>query len=299
MGNSGSTAPPDSNDVLVHSFQLDADTDYCSLPICCPGKQAMFHPPKNFSSHLTTFIPHGEGVKMIEEINSILRATAFPNRQCNLFFFLCMLASFSSVGFFNIGLMRSIGFDDASDGIVGSIGFMMAGLFLPYVLYFGLMIYKKVSRKTKLLSYVQEWNEKKNNGVFISLGGGGNVRGVAVGSETGGNYENFYMATWDPKSLLVRGYLHVFVNYQERANWCQQSNVPFVAPVPPHQQTMLQQIAPQAQASAIPAEFQVPAGYALVAENYQPPQEFQVPAGYALVPMTQDLPPNYDQANKM
>jgi hypothetical protein len=39
MGNSGSSPPPDSDDVLVHSFQLDADTDFCSLPVCWPRKQ--------------------------------------------------------------------------------------------------------------------------------------------------------------------------------------------------------------------------------------------------------------------
>ena len=158
---------------------------------------------------------------------------------------------------------------------------------------------QKTFPEKNLLNFVQEWNEKKNDGVFISLGGGGKVRRVTVGSDTGGNYENFYMATLDPKSLLVRGYLHVFVNYQERFNWCQQNNIAFVPPVPPHQQTMAQQIAPQSQVPTVPVGFQVPAGYALVPENYQPPQEFQVPPGYALVPQQQDLPPDYNTASKM
>ena len=185
---------------------------------------------------------------------------------------------------------------------------MMMGMFLPYIIYFGLMMYKKSERKSSLQMFLQEWNEKKGNGVYISLGGGGNVRGVAVGSETGGTYENFCMATRDPKSLFVRGYLHVFVNYQERANWCQRNGVPFVPPVPMHQQTMEQQIAPQGQfpappagypAPAPPAGYQVPAGFALVPVPNQPPPEFQVPAGYALVPQSQDVPPSYSQANKM
>ena len=116
------------------------------------------------------------------------------------------------------------------------------------------------------------------------------------------------MATWDPKSLLVRGYLHVFVNYQERANWCQRNGVPFVPPVPMHQQTIEQQIAPQGQfsappagypAPAPPAGYQVPAGFALVPVPNQPTPEFQVPAGYALVPQSQDVPPSYSEANKM
>ena len=78
MRNSQFSAPPDANDVLVQSFQLDADADDLSLPICCPGKQAMFHVPRNFSSHLSSFIPYEEGVKMIKEINQILLKTAFP-----------------------------------------------------------------------------------------------------------------------------------------------------------------------------------------------------------------------------
>ena len=135
-------------------------------------------------------------------------------------------------------------------------------------------------------------------GVFLSLGGDGTVRGVPVGCETGGTYENFQMATWDHESNLVRGYLHVFVNYQERANWCQRNGVPFVPPVPPQQQTIQQQIAPQ----SVPVGFQIPAGFALVPENYQPPQEYQVPAGYALVPQVpqaQDSPPAYEEAKNM
>ena len=76
MGNSHFSVPPDANDVLVECFQLDADAAYLSLPICCPGKQAMFHVPRN------------------------------------------------------------------------------------------------------LLTFVQEWNEKKGNGVYISLGEGGTVSGV-------------------------------------------------------------------------------------------------------------------------
>eukprot|EP00092_Neocalanus_flemingeri_P023128 GFUD01025077.1.p1 GENE.GFUD01025077.1~~GFUD01025077.1.p1 ORF type:complete len:234 (+),score=42.72 GFUD01025077.1:54-704(+) len=216
---------------------------------------------------------------MIEDINKILLETAFPNRHYNPLIIICILLS-----------MLSLGLSTFSSS---SMGLLMLGLFLPYVIYFGLMIYKKSERKSRLLTFVRKWNETKNNGVSLSIGGGGKVRGVAIGSETGGTYENFYMATWDPKSLLVRGYLHIFVNYQERANWCQQNGVPFIPPVPPHQQTMDQQLAHQGQFPAPPA------GFALVPQHPQPPPEFQVPAGYALVPLSQDLPPSYNQANKM
>jgi len=239
---------------------------------------------------------------MIEEINAILRSTAFPNRQCNLFFIICMLLTFPCMAQ-PFSSIVSLGTDGDADTIPFSLAWMIGGIFMPYIFYFGLMLYKKSSRKRSLLNYVRKWNETKNDGVFLSLGGGGTVRGVAVGSDTGGTYENFYMATWDPKSLLVRGYLHVFVNYQERYNWCQTNNITFVPPVPPHQQTMAQQIAPQPQSQVpmVPVGFQVPAGYALVPQNYQPPQEFQVPPGYALVPQAQqqDLPPDYHTASKM
>jgi len=41
--------------------------------------------------------------------------------------------------------------------------------------------------------------------VALSFGGGGTTpRGVTVGSEFGGTYDNFYMATWDPKGLMFR-----------------------------------------------------------------------------------------------
>ena len=43
----------------------------------------------------------------------------------------------------------------------------------------------------------------------------------------------------------------------------------------------------------------IPAGFALVPQNYPPPQNIQVPAGYSLVPQAQDLPPDYDQARQM
>eukprot|EP00091_Calanus_sinicus_P024991 TRINITY_DN9293_c0_g1_i1.p1 TRINITY_DN9293_c0_g1~~TRINITY_DN9293_c0_g1_i1.p1 ORF type:complete len:125 (+),score=18.38 TRINITY_DN9293_c0_g1_i1:126-500(+) len=112
MENPESIRQPDSNDILVHSFQLDASTDFCSLPICWPNKQAMLHPPRNFSAHLTNFLPYQDGVKMLEEINTILRDTAFPNGPCNLLMLICIISA--------------------------------SHLMLSYVVYFSLMYYKKV-----------------------------------------------------------------------------------------------------------------------------------------------------------
>ena len=154
------------------------------------------------------------------------------------------------------------------------------------------MIYKICSRSCSLRTFVRKWNEKKSNGVFISLGGTG--RNVPVGNKTGGTLWSFLMATYDPRGKEGLGYLHIFVNYQQREAWCQQNGVPFILSVPPEQLTIEQQIALQNLVPNVQPEFQVPAGYALVPENYQP-----IPAGYALVPQSQDLPPDYDQASKM
>ena len=240
---------------------------------------------------------------MIEDINKILRETSFPNKKCNPFLMLCILCSVLSLCL----------------TVNSTVVIMGVGLFPPYFIYFGLMLFMKSERKNRLLTFVSEWNVMKSNGLYLSFGGDYlSFGGVAVRSETGGTYDNFYMATRDPKSLMVRGYLHVFVNYQERANWCQQNDVPFIPPVPTHQQTMERQIAEPDQVPAPPAGLQVPAGYVLVPQHQQPPpvphhqqpppefqvlasfgpvlqheqppQEFQIPQGYALVPQHEIVP---------
>jgi len=245
----------------------------------------MFHIPKNFSSHLSNFLSYEDGVKAIKEINQILRDTGIGRKQCNLLLIICMAFSFLSVPINTSHLMLG----GVNEGMGLSIGALMVFMFVPYAVYFSLFIYTKIARKNKLLDFIHTWNEKRNNGVFLSLGGSGTVRGVSIGSDTGGTYEHFYMATWDPKSLMVRGFLHIFVNYQERAEWCQRNGIPFVPPIPPHQQTVAQQIAPQAPQD--PQGFQPPAGYALVPQNQIPPPAFQVPAGYVLVPENHNMPP--------
>ena len=155
-----------------------------------------------------------------------------------------------------------------SETFLPAILFFLFSVSTPYIAYFGLMLHQKKWRRLGLLGYIQQWNQEKNNGIFLSFGGGGTVRGISVGSDTGGTYEHFYMATWDPKGLLVRGYLHVFVNYQKHYDWCQRNNEPFVPPVPPHQQSIDQQIA--STSFQAPDNFQVPAGYTLVPQNPTP-----------------------------
>ena len=246
----------------------------------------MFHIPKNFSSHLSNFLSYEDGVKAIKEINQILRATGIGRKKFNLLLLLCIAFSGLSMPI-NMGHLVVVG--DVHEEMLFSVWTSLVLTFVPYVLYFFVFMYTKIARKSKLLGFIRNWNKKRNDGVFLSLGGGGTVNGMSVGSETGGTYEHFYMATWDPNSLMVRGFLHIFVNYQERAEWCQRNGIPFVPPIPPHQQTVEQQIAPQVPQA--PQGFQPPAGYTLVPQSQIPPPAFQVPAGYALVPDNQNLPP--------
>ena len=69
-------------------------------------------------------------------------------------------------------------------------------------MFFGLFLLQKRRRKTLLTGDVDEWNQTHSNGVSLSLGGGGTLVGKGgrtsvVGSPTGGNYDSFYMSTWD------------------------------------------------------------------------------------------------------
>ena len=69
-------------------------------------------------------------------------------------------------------------------------------------MFFTLFLLQKQRRKTQLTGYVEQWNRNHTNGVSLALGGGGTLVGkggrtTVVGSETGGNYDSFYMSTWD------------------------------------------------------------------------------------------------------
>ena len=135
-------------------------------------------------------------------------------------------------------------------------------------MFFTLFLVQKQRRKTQLTGYVEEWNRTHSNGVSLSFGGGGTLVGKGgrtrvVGSETGGNYESFYMSSWDWQGLMLRGYLHVFVHHQLRYSWCEAKGLQFVAPLPADQQA--------------PAH-RLPAG------SHQPPDGYVVPPGFVLVP---------------
>jgi hypothetical protein len=256
----------DTTDTLVHSFQLDSSTDYCSFPPCYPGKQAMFHLPNSFPENLATFIPYEECVRVIEDINQILRNTGFPNHQFNPAFLMTIGSTF--LCFF---LMMYL----IWTGLIWTYGApLLFGIFVPMITYSVLTKVQSVRRQNNLLKFLREWNEKASNGVRLSLGGTGHTRwGIPWGSETGENHVFFFLSTHDPTGTMIKGFLQVFVNYQDRSSWCQRTGVPFVAPVP------LSRPANPGQDGGVTV---------------------QVPAGYALVPQAAvDQPPTYSQSKNM
>jgi len=301
MGNSSSNPPPEGEEILIHSFLLDADFDTCQVPLICPRKNAMFHPPTGLNDNVQHFLSLAEAQTIVADLNKILHNTAFNPRVSNPCFLLAVLISFGSSGIFTSSMTSGINLagneeietnwrgneetnwrgneeskDDDSSSIGVSIGGLVLGLMLPYLCFFILVAITKSCRKRQLTNYVAEWNSRtRGNGVALSFGGGGTTpRGVTVGSEFGGTYHNFYMAMWDPKGLMFRGYLHVFVHTGVRQRWCSANGTYYVAPVPLGQAAPVQVV------------------------TYQPPP------GYALVPMSElqasgnppTAPPSYEKA---
>jgi len=237
----------------------------------------MFPFPASLNDNVQQFLSLAEAQKILTDLNKILHKTAFNPRASNPCFLLALLASFGSLPLF----VSSMVLQDFSDYgrnaglyIFLSIFGFLVGMMLPYTCFFVLVCVTKSSRRKQLINYIADWNSR-GNGVMLSFGGGGTTpRGVTVGSEFGGTYNNFYMAMWDPKGLMFRGYLHVFVHTGVRQQWCSSNNTYYVAPIP------LGQVAP------------------IQVVSYQPPP------GYALVPMAElqaagnppSAPPSYEKA---
>jgi len=316
MGNSGSKES-DPNLVVIHSFPLDPDSDFCMCPVICPGKQAMFHPPENFPRHLAQFVPNEDADKMLRQINKILRRTAYPEKQCGplacfsliltgLFFLplLLLLTSRNSSTNSDENYSRNANISNSmEEWTKGNLAWLIPCCFWPFVLYFVLMMCMSCKRERSIKRFILNWNKAQGNGVFLSIGGvGKTLRGNSVGHEDGGKYRHFDLAVVDRRSRLMRGYLHVIVNFQARADWCQQNGVPFVPPVTKNQQQTAFQQQPVPYS---PAGFQVPEGYALVPTGYSlVPHSQDVPQSQDVlqsknVPQTQDVPPSYHEAKKM
>lgn len=212
----------------------------------------MFQLPTSLTPDTQPFLTLTDAKTLLGNLNTILSQTGFNPRPSNPWFFIAMFSGFAIMG---ISLSSTLSGDGSNIGI--GMGFVMVGVMLPYILFFGAVYHYKKQRRDRLTQYVEDWN-RAGNGVKLSFGGGGTTpRGVTVGSEFGGTYENFYMATWDPKSLMFRGYLHVFVNPHERYEWCRNNGVAFTPPLPLGQVVQA------------------------------PPQMYQPPPGYALVPLSE------------
>ena len=169
---------------------------------------------------------------MIEQINKIILETAFPQRRCNPCCMIWMLPAWILfTGAFGLCMlqrtipeMESIP-SDVPIPLWFSISLLVVGLLVPYISYWVVYNSKKCTRKSRLLTFIREWNETKSNGVYLSFGGVGTKRSgkrglKPVGSETGGTYAEFDLAVCDPVEAIVKGYLHVFVNYQARLLPC-------------------------------------------------------------------------------
>jgi len=236
----------------------------------------MFHPPASLNDNVQHFLTLSEAQKILADLNQILHKTAFNPKPSNPCFLLAVLFTFVCSGFFPFVI--TTGLENSTDQnrglyIGGTIGALIFAIILSYTCFFCLTCHFRTSRRRQLTNYVAQVNSH-GNGVKFSFGGGGTTpRGLTVGSEFGGTYENFYMAMWDPKGLMFKGYLHVFVDTDARQQWCSANGTYYVAPVPLGQ-----------------APVQVVA--------YQPPP------GYALVPMAElqatpggpSAPPSYDKA---
>lgn len=248
MGNASSHPPSDSAELLVHSFQLDADFDTCQLPWICPRRNAMFHPPSSLPPSVLEFLPLEEANHLLADLNRILQETGFNpgiSNPCFLFamFFSCVLCP----GLVLPMIMRPLWDEGSEDHTIPWIIVFLLFLFLPYLPFFVLACHFRRARRRRLTGYIDQWN-RSGKGIKLSFGGGGtSTRGVTVGSEFGGTYDNFYMAQWDPKGLMFKGYLHVFVNTTERQLWCRNNGRSYAPPIP------------LGQAAYVP-----PAGYALV-----------------------------------
>lgn len=288
-----STPVPDSQDVLIHSFQLDADNSCCAVSKLCPRKQAMFHVPLNVTDHLEHFLPLKDITRILEDLNQILKSTGFPLNCTNPVFILTFV-----VVFLLPNLITPVLISDSDIGIA-IVPLVLILAVVLFIINFLLFFICRSKRKNGILSYLKEWN-RNDRGVKLNIGGYvTNPRsGVTLGSEQGGNYYHFYAAQFDRKSLISRGYLHVVVNRAEREAWCRRNGLQYVPPYTPEQQNM---------AAVQAAPYPVPQGYAML-----PQQQFQVPPGYALVPQSQvgmpqgtapqgidQPPPSYEMMTKM
>jgi len=263
MGNTSSNPPPEREEILIHSFLLDADYDTCQLPLIFPRKNAMFQTPAVLDDNVQEFLRLEEAEKILADLNKILRLTAFNPTVFNPCFLLAVVASYGILSLHHSSSDEkeveyeweelTVGEEEEEEEKEEEERSKTILWILPYLCFVVIVLVAKFCRKRKLTNYVAEWNSR-GNGVTLSFGGvGTTARGVTVGSEFGGTYDNFNMAMRDPKGHWFKGYLHVFVNTGERQHWCSANGTSYVAPIPLGEEAPVQIVV-----------YQPPPGYALV-----------------------------------
>merc|ERR1712059_87980 len=170
----------------------------------CRRRQAMFHPPTSLGPNTQQFLPFEEAKKILGDLNKILHKTGFNPRPNNPCFCLIALATFATVPLFMIPILyQPINWDETPEereertknkmGVGLKMALSIAPMFGLWIFYFFLLCFFRHSRRSQLTGYVAQWNRSwSEKGVMLSFGGGGTTpRGVTVGSDEGGTYENF------------------------------------------------------------------------------------------------------------
>ena len=163
-------------EILIHSFLLDADADTCQLPFICPRKtvrrqfgfysinyftqQAMFHPPGSLNENVQQFLSLAEAQKILSDLNKILRKTSFSPKPSNPCLLLAFLASFGVAGLFTVFMATHEWKDSRNLGlyIQLSIFCFVVIMMLPFTCFLVLLCVSKSSRRKRMIGYVANWN---------------------------------------------------------------------------------------------------------------------------------------------
>ena len=110
----------------------------------------MFHTPAFLDDNVQQFLRLAEAKKILADLNKILHLTAFNPRVSNPCFPLAVLTSLGTCG---ILVWHSRG-----NPFLWYLGGLLAGLILPYLVFFILVTVAKSWRTRQLTNYVAEWN---------------------------------------------------------------------------------------------------------------------------------------------
>ena len=153
--------------------------------------QAKFWPPTSLPPTTQPFLSLTDAQKLVDDLNTILSETGFNPQPSNPWFFIAMFS-----GIATMAITLSITLSNLGSGNVGlGMGFMMFGIFLPYILFFVAVHYYKKQRRERLTQYVEDWNRwdvdknktqelwsfvRAGGGVKLSFGGGGTTPRVSL-----------------------------------------------------------------------------------------------------------------------